>query len=259
MRPCEPVAGLALADRFTVSTDRPCARCRMRGTTNASAPMFAGSSCTHTNSRAFAWRSISAASSASGNGYSCSRNTIAVGRVLPLLPLRHQFVPDFSRAHQHARRRAVSRIRNHALKTPRRQIAQRRRRRRIPQHALRRENDQRFPPRLQRLPPQQMKILRRGGRLADLNVVARRQLQKSLDARARMLRPLPFVPVRQQQRHARQQAPLVFARRNELVDDDLRAVREIAELRFPQHQRLRIIAAESVFESQHRRFATTWN
>ena len=96
-----------------------------------------------------------------------------------------------------------------------------------------------------------MKILRRGRGLADLDVVARRQLQKALDARAGMLRPLPFVAVRQQHHHAGEQIPLVLARGDELVDDDLRAVREIAELRLPQHQRLGIIAAEAVLESQH--------
>ena len=99
-----------------------------------------------------------------------------------------------------------------------------------------------------------MEILRGGRRLANLNVVARRQLQKPLDACAGMLRPLPFVSVRKQQHDARQQIPLVFARRDELVDDDLRPVREITELSFPQHERFGIIAAESVFESHHARF-----
>ena len=96
-----------------------------------------------------------------------------------------------------------------------------------------------------------MKILRGGGRLADLNIVARRELQKSLDARAGMFRALAFVAVRQQQHDAGEQIPLVFARDDELVDDDLRAVGEIAELRFPQNQRFGIIAAEAVFEAEH--------
>ena len=102
----------------------------------------------------------------------------------------------------------------------------------------------------QRLPPQQVKVLRGGRRLADLNVVLGGELQKPLDARAGVLRPLPFVAVRQQQHQAGEQPPLVFAARDELVDDDLRAVREVAELRFPQHQRLGIVAAVAVLEAQ---------
>jgi hypothetical protein len=41
--------------------------------------------------------------------------------------------------------------------------------------------------------------------------------------------------VRQQHHQAGEQAPLVFAGGKELVNDDLRAVGEIAELRFSQY------------------------
>ena len=61
-------------------------------------------------------------------------------------------------------------------------------------------------------------------------------LQEALEPRARMLGPLPFVAVRQQQHQRRRQAPLGSARGDELVEDDLRAVDEVAVLRFPQHQ-----------------------
>ena len=66
------------------------------------------------------------------------------------------------------------------------------------QHALRREDDQRLAPVAQRLPAQQMEILRRVRRLADLEIVARRELQKAFDAGAGVLRPLAFVAMRQQ-------------------------------------------------------------
>src|SRR5258708_28816858 len=69
-----------------------------------------------------------------------------------------------------------------------------------------------------------------------------------------MFRPLPFVSVRKQQPNPRRQIPFVFARADELIDDYLRAVRKITELRFPQNQRLREIAAESVFKTQTARF-----
>ena len=38
---------------------------------------------------------------------------------------------------------------------------------------------------------------------------------------------------------------------DELVDHHLRAVGEVAELRFPDHQRVRLGAREPVFESEH--------
>jgi hypothetical protein len=70
------------------------------------------------------------------------------------------------------------------------------------QHALRSEHDQRLAPVPQRLPPQQMKILRGVRRLRDLNIVFGRELNEALDARAGVLRPLAFVAVRQQQHQA---------------------------------------------------------
>jgi hypothetical protein len=46
--------------------------------------------------------------------------------------------------------------------------------------------------------------------------------------------------VRQQADEARHAQPLALARRDELVEHHLRAVGEIAELRFPQRQRVRL-------------------
>ena len=69
-----------------------------------------------------------------------------------------------------------------------------------------------------------------------------------------MLRTLAFIAVRQQKHQAGGQIPFVFAGAQELIDDHLRAVDEISELRFPQNQRFRIVAAEAVFESDASRF-----
>jgi len=66
-----------------------------------------------------------------------------------------------------------------------------------------------------------------------------------------MFRALAFVTVREQQNDARQQVPLVLARGDELVNHNLRAIREVAELRFPKDKRFGIVAAESVFEAEH--------
>ena len=66
-----------------------------------------------------------------------------------------------------------------------------------------------------------------------------------------MLRTLAFVAVRQQHHQARRLAPFLFRRGDELVDHDLRAVGEIAELRFPERERLRIGDAVAVLETEH--------
>ncbi len=56
--------------------------------------------------------------------------------------------------------------------------------------------------------------------------------------------------MRQEQYQAGEQVPLRLASDYELIDDGLRHVGEIAELRFPQHQRFRIIAAVAVFKAE---------
>src|SRR5208283_5921463 len=75
------------------------------------------------------------------------------------------------------------------------------------------------------------------------------ELHESLDARAGMFRALALVAMRQQQHQAGGQAPLVFAGAKELVGDHLRAVDEIAELRFPENERLGIVAREAIFKA----------
>ena len=65
---------------------------------------------------------------------------------------------------------------------------------------------------------------------------------------------LAFVAVRQKQDEAGGKTPLVFAGADELIDDDLRAVDEIAELRFPKDEAFGIVARETVFETEAGRF-----
>ena len=107
------------------------------------------------------------------------------------------------------------------------------------QHALGREDDERLAPFAQGLAAEQVEVLRGGGGLADLHVVAGGEVQVALDARAGVLGSLAFVAVRQQQDEAGEQAPLGFAGGDELVDDDLRAVGEVAELGLPEDERFR--------------------
>ena len=60
------------------------------------------------------------------------------------------------------------------------------------QQTLRRHDNERLPPSPQDLPPQAMEKLNRRGGLNDLNIVVRSQLEKSLEARARMFGALTF-------------------------------------------------------------------
>ena len=67
-----------------------------------------------------------------------------------------------------------------------------------------------------------------------------------------MFRALAFETVRQQQHEAAQAFPLRFGAGDELIDDDLRRVPEIAELRFPNDQALRRIETVAIIEIRAR-------
>ena len=69
-----------------------------------------------------------------------------------------------------------------------------------------------------------------------------------------MFRSLAFVSMWQKQNNSAGPLPFRFRRNDKLVDDGLRAVRKIAELRFPQAKHLRIIERITVIESEHGRF-----
>ena len=69
-----------------------------------------------------------------------------------------------------------------------------------------------------------------------------------------MLRAVALVPVRQQQCQPGGLAPLGEPRDEELVDDDLCAVDEVAELRFPEDERLRCGHRVAVLEPERRVF-----
>src|SRR5512146_3152671 len=96
-----------------------------------------------------------------------------------------------------------------------------------------------------------MEVLRGARRLANLNVVEGGELEEPLNARAGMLGALALVPMREQHHQSGEQIPLGFTDDDELVDDGLRYVGEVAELGFPQDQRLGKVAAVAVFESEH--------
>ena len=97
-----------------------------------------------------------------------------------------------------------------------------------------------------------MKVLGRRGWITNLQIIFSAELQETLEARARMFRPLPFVAVWQEHRQARSLPPLVFRGGDVLIDDGLGAVYEVAKLRFPQHQRLARNDRVAILEAQAR-------
>ena len=106
----------------------------------------------------------------------------------------------------------------------------------ITQQALGRQDDERPLSLDLGLAAQQVEVLRRSGTVGDPDVAFRGQLEKPLEPGARVLRTLPFVPVRQQQHQPGGEAPLGETARDELVDDDLGAIDEVAELGLPEDQ-----------------------
>ncbi|MNT31173.1 hypothetical protein D3C72_1669980 [compost metagenome] len=69
-----------------------------------------------------------------------------------------------------------------------------------------------------------------------------------------MLRTLPFVAVWQQHHQATHTAPFLLAGADELVDNNLRTVSKVTELRFPDSQGARLCGGIAVFKRQYRFF-----
>ena len=87
-------------------------------------------------------------------------------------------------------------------------------------------------------------------RMRDRHVVLGAQLQVALDAGRGVVRALALVAVRQQQHDAGALPPLLLGAGDELVDDDLGAVGEVAELGLPEHQRIRALHRVAVLEAE---------
>src|SRR5438309_10993712 len=96
----------------------------------------------------------------------------------------------------------------------------------------------------------EVEVLRRGRRVGDPDVLLRGELEEALEPRARVLRTIPFVAMREEQREARRLAPLRHSGDDELVDHDLCAVDEVAELGLPEDERLRRRDRVAVLEAE---------
>jgi hypothetical protein len=99
-----------------------------------------------------------------------------------------------------------------------------------------------------------VEIRRGGGRAGDRHVALSGELQETLDSSGRVVGTLTFVTVRKQQDKTGVLTPLLFRRRDEFVDDRLRAVCEVTELRFPQHESIGVSDRIPVFESHRTEF-----
>ena len=69
-----------------------------------------------------------------------------------------------------------------------------------------------------------------------------------------MLGPVSLVSVREEKREPRSLPPLRAAGYDELVDDDLRSVDEVAELGFPENEGVRSGDRVAVLERERRVF-----
>ena len=133
--------------------------------------------------------------------------------------LRHEVDVDLAAA-QHEPRDALRpwprvRVVDHRAEAAFRELARRRRDGRMAQQALRRQHDerQRIALEQRRLAAQQVEVLRRGRAVDQPQVDVGRRLQEALGPRARVLGPLAFVAVRQQQHQRRLAAPTWRGRR----------------------------------------------
>ena len=94
----------------------------------------------------------------------------------------------------------------------------------------------RVAPQQRGLSAKHVKVLRGRRAVHEAHVDVGRRLEETLGACARVLGSLAFVAVRQQEHERRLQSPLRASRRHELVEDHLRAVDEVAVLRFPDDE-----------------------
>ena len=121
---------------------------------------------------------------------------------------------------------------------------------RVGQQALWRHDDKRFAKLAGKLPAKNVKILCRGRQIYDLHILLGAELEKTLETRAAVLRTLPFVAVRQQHHEITPSLPFRFRRTDELINDHLRPISKITELRFPQHEGILAGHRVAVFKTQ---------
>src|ERR1700730_11124445 len=172
------------------------------------------------------------------------------GCILASAAFGSEFVADFAAGDQNTVGVLHFGVRDKGEKTGTREVLDVRSGIGMAEHAFGRKYDEWLTPRATRLAAKQMEILRGVGGLADIHVAFRSELQEALDARTGVLRALAFVAMGKQKGDPGRKPPLVFAGADKLIDDDLRAVDEVAELRFPQNESVGIVARKVVLEAK---------
>ncbi len=100
-----------------------------------------------------------------------------------------------------------------------------------------------------------VEIIGRRGAVRDLQIVLRAQLQIAFEPRAMNAQaPVPRSRAEGASRSPLARSHLASPAATKLVDDALRAVGEVAKLRFPQHQALRVGERIAIFETEHAEF-----
>jgi len=95
-----------------------------------------------------------------------------------------------------------------------------------------------------------MEVLRRRRWINHLHVALGAEREESFQPGARVLGPLSFVSVRQEHDQSGVLTPLLLGAGDELIDDNLRAIDEVTELRFPHYERIRIGDGVPIFKSK---------
>ncbi len=212
--------------------------------------MLAGSSWTQTISSAFGMLIERCLEFFFGPGIELLEEDDADGEVFALFALDAEIVSDLSGADEQAARIFDVVVGQHVLEVIESEVGDGGGCVGMAQHALGSEDDERLAPGAQCLTPQKMEVLRGVGGLADDHVLACGELQEALYAGGGVFGTLAVVAVGQEHDDAGEQAPLGFAGGDELVDDALRAVDEVAELGLPEDESFGVVARVAVLEAE---------
>ena len=193
----------ATACRRSAAARRPASPPRDGGGSRARRPMFCGSSCAHTSSSRYGYAGESSAGLDAGTDRAARPARRRRARRRPYAPRGRRCRSRACRSRARGGgpppgRRAGRRGRgwNAAV----REVVERRGRLLEAQQPLGRHHDERARRRVERLPAQEVEVLRRGGAVRDADVLLRGELEEALEPRARVLGAVALVAVREQQR-----------------------------------------------------------
>jgi len=165
----------------------------------------------------------------------------------------HQLMIKFARHKQHATgRRDVARIVDQFAETAVFQFRRGGCCARIAQHAFGGHDDERAAEVAQHLTAQRVEVLRGGAGVNDLDVILGAQRKVAPQPAVGVFGALTLVAVGKQHHQAAVAVPFGEPAGHELVDDDLGAVGEIAELRLPHDEAIGVGHRVTEVESQYR-------